>query len=1534
MAILTGTTKTRFPDFTDPNSGAGVIFSRLQEKAINFIRQNAETAENSFVEDGIQNIPGFSSQSESYSSFKQPSTRRIITQRAQATVFIKKRMFASLRNNFDIRFLGENEKLFLKASKLLFDKKSQDLSYYESLLNLESIFKNDGFVNIDAITDKTLDSFFEAVKIMDPSLAKQSQRALGQEFITDPALSPYSRIILQLLRLKELNQKSKGNRLTTWIYDPKNPDTVGIGEGVGVIELNLVTTISTKTSLKPGEGTATLTIEDPYRIMTITESDIEVALKQALAEKSSSRKASQFVSEGLLSRAETLDRELNALRRSRRVSEINFEFLLGSTQATGTFVDTGEDFDKNSVHTLSDFPPGESARAIQIMSLMEEYQTGLQNTAVLLTKINETYNDVRQRLRNEFVGHTLIQQMDLVHIFMNSRTRDSTPLYDGRLDEQSALIGSRSRLNDFLDASSIELERQQIAPEVPPELYYALRDKSVFRQDGVQVFCGPVTSVSTSYQASDGKFSISVQCKDNTEFLKMGRINISPSLAQPGGMLEDPLTPFELEVDAGTGLISKTPSLSKENKNRLKYLKFDDGLRAGKKVRSEDDIHQDKETGGSVLVYQHVPGFVYKWKSGIIAETLNVNIQKPLSGIGPTLSDVTDQYSVTVANNPFGGLDAADVISILVTGRPHNYATFLKHALDIGTFSIDNTNQSKFYFNYLFDFLERGSGLLGDFVPAVADIIDPVKANQIFNEKRKIESFTSRIASLQRQLAEAEDKQRSKLNNQTFKDGLYTQINSLKTKLNEALRAGKNVAASTSEQDKLQVSFGTIGNEVHLQFDSEQLPEIRQRLKYQLKKKPEEVRYNQDKNFLVISDKYDSDFDIQSFARNLKNPDLFKSDYKTSFELCTESAQTMGFEFFADSQGNIVFRPPEYNKTPLSLLIRLLELSRIDNVAHIPPYLDSLFKTRLEVVKQQIKLNELKTLESFVLLGMVSATFDIRDLPDDITLSLKVQGDGATWGLDETALMIEVSKGDIFNLEEQEALRRSTSLLADEGTEISSVAKLLITVRNGIYAEEGRPDKIKESPDQSDITKAAQELEKYNTASDVNGSLNRLNKTNEIARLVSERQLLGKTYKAIAANFKNFNMKQGELKKSDVPNLTSAGADLSVFPKFMEDLIENDLKNEDGFRSGKRYIIYDDVIVKMEFSVNSPEFTRIDVTGNQDFVSTDDQGSLGGVPKVFWAGAVDFDTWRQFGYRPGQSIHRPDFNNAETQCAPYAIFKLQEQRRKIHQGSLDLMGNEHYQIGDVVYVNNRSMMYYVTGISHSFSFDDGKYTTRLELAYGRALGEYIPTTLDVIGKGILASQKNAFSNIKSNRSVVSANHIVPLETLFVSRYLELNSDKEDLIRDDFQNNDSNRNKVKNAIKKAASRINTATQGEVAIEVRTYYIDADTRDKSEIIGQWVYDMVTEFSKKDFEDAFAEKLSIKNVFLADPITLNPDDELSERDQKLRRFPTSQAWAGASKFVYTDGIPLPVNAIDLVFLTEKSPYGDQPPINIRGR
>lgn len=178
---------------------------------------------------------------------------------------------------------------------------------------------------------------------------------------------------------------------------------------------------------------------------------------------------------------------------------------------------------------------------------------------------------------------------------------------------------------------------------------------------------------------------------------------------------------------------------------------------------------------------------------------------------------------------------------------------------------------------------------------------------------------------------------------------------------------------------------------------------------------------------------------------------------------------------------------------------------------------------------------------------------------------------------------------------------------------------------------------------------------------------------------------------------------------------------LSTLLEPFGNLIEDDFNDFLGPGSSRRFIIYDDQIISYDFKESDANvYCRVDVTGQQDLLG-ESPGIVGNVP-ILWAGATDFDLWKQYGWRSEQAVSKPFFKNAELQCAPYALMLLARQKRDVVRATLTVTGNEYYQLGDVVYINAKDMLYYVYGVSQNFSYS-GTFATTLDLRYGHPLGE-------------------------------------------------------------------------------------------------------------------------------------------------------------------------------------------------------------------
>ena len=106
------------------------------------------------------------------------------------------------------------------------------------------------------------------------------------------------------------------------------------------------------------------------------------------------------------------------------------------------------------------------------------------------------------------------------------------------------------------------------------------------------------------------------------------------------------------------------------------------------------------------------------------------------------------------------------------------------------------------------------------------------------------------------------------------------------------------------------------------------------------------------------------------------------------------------------------------------------------------------------------------------------------------------------------------------------------------------------------------------------------------------------------------------------------------------------------------------------------------------------------------------------------------------------------------------MLQLQLQRVGINKASLSVVGNEFYQPGDVVYVRSKGLLYYISSVSHNFTYGQS-FVTRLTLIYGHAPGSYLPSPLDVIGQQLTTDPLK--DRVLNYRSPVGDDEYRPLQ---------------------------------------------------------------------------------------------------------------------------------------------------------------------------
>jgi len=611
----------------------------------------------------------------------------------------------------------------------------------------------------------------------------------------------------------------------------------------------------------------------------------------------------------------------------------------------------------------------------------------------------------------------------------------------------------------------------------------------------------------------------------------------------------------------------------------------------------------------------------------------------------------------------------------------------------------------------------------------------------------------------------------------------------------------------------------------------------------------EDVRLNRDRNLFIVSDQYDM-ADIRPFILSLNESgwNLFNSEYVDVFDRCKAASGHLNLEFFCNTQGHLEFRPPLWNRTPISVLKESIRLQEESNVTIMPSFITDLFQTRIEGLYLEIHTLNVKIVLLSLMLGKYPDLYLIPNMKLSGTASLEFFGvkapaaEGSAGGgflgglgsfltgggssqtgpLQLDMMEYENSTGSL--VEQNNSLfgegLRITASFQDKGDILGGDTESLLGTFDPIFQEDvGAFNDVlnvaESSGSKSNVRPPAQHLAnaknlnyirdtfKKQFGRDPGGGLgidassgfvdksSGSNKSSFIFEmdeddidnaLMSSNGLFSKLKKAISKRDSYVSMLQANLAKQEeleeieaflgtgeetddisvsdggeygIP--TGKGSAVDFLEKLAtsientaeiitgkvaegtvyDHLLEDDSRNLLGYGSGKRYILKDEYIMNATFTETPPDFTRVDIKGDAPLGMG--QGLNSGVDGLyFWAGATDFDLWRQYGYKSGGEIKLPFVSDVEGQARPYAILELILQKLNINRADMTVAGNEFYQPGDTIYVPAKGLLYYVQSVSHSFSYGSS-FTTKLSLIYGHPPGQYVPSPLDIIGQNLVSN---------------------------------------------------------------------------------------------------------------------------------------------------------------------------------------------------
>lgn len=1325
-------------------------------------------------------------------------TRNHVALSPEATILVKKKAFSTLKSGNDLRFMDKTEKMLLRATKALFAYKVQQIRAYESLTKFNDFYDKNSAYDLCALATLVNESnVLESIANENNEYTVYSggknrkEVSLGEEFkqfVGDTLFgedhSKRAEDIKEIIKRKLFSQDKN---LTTWIVDNSSAENEILGPGTGVIELTLFKSFNTVTDNSSNPSSASINLSYPYRIGNIIEADIELAIEEAL---------------------------------------------------NGTL---------GILSSLTDGPPrndsgyltGQTLDGVSALSAAFE----LAGEDTFETAIDTDY--VRKKLKTFYLGKPFISASDIVHFYIRGN-RTFT-------EYNSAAKGSFDLEFLKIDDAILKAEYQLYTNQaISYDEYKAMRSLNDNSFGMTHVYAGVVTDTSETF--SGGFWDLKINCTDNMSWLKWSRYQSEPAVSDPKNILEDPLTPFELSKDTDGSIIGSKRELLYENKQLLQsgLLRYDSGLLAGQNA-SEGNIIQGQYNGLGSLngrkVLQHPSGFVYRWKDGIITATAGFSVSNP-TGESRDASLWGRQYSVTVANNVLNNLDIPNVLSVLIVGQPYNIETFIEQA-----FTAHNINDRSGRLSQLdpltgvLDAVRTQNRFYGNFHPYRTLTMSSSTTEQALSNAGNRSLINDNIDALQKRKRElrrrardlAKSTKATGLNQSAIIKSLESEMSSIDAAIKRQIQLGSNSddALSAEEEVGIKISLGGSANLPVSGDDQENNDITRAMMMVGAQRRIEDVRLNRDKNLFIVSDQYDA-ADIRPFILNLNrgNWKLFDGKYIDTWQSCNEITKYLHLEFFANSQGHLEFRPPLWNRVPLSILKEAIKVQKTQNKEIIPKFITDLFSTRIESLYLLVHTLNIKIALGALMLGRYpdknmipnvpysgsrslnffgieeEDTFRLGSITNPIGRALtgqKVSPETGALRLSQTEfengedspksgfgqfldntfgekLSITASfqdKGDVLGGNTETLLGTFDKIIEEQSSLINDLETLVLSreqpggsiraaaqydvnslnlIRDTFKKQFGRDPASGLIPSgrgfiEEDLLWKMNDFERLDQALSSDSNI-----IKEIKKAISQRDSYVSMLQANIAKQEELNEIEQFLETGEedqgfegstssvnwLNKTTDALAKAANFTQTAHDvltgkategtvydhLIEDDTRNLLGYGSGKRFILKDEYIISANFSERPPSFTRIDINGNAPLGLGDGLNrSFEGL--YFWAGATDFDLWRQYGYKYQQK-NLPFVSDPEGQGKPYAILELAMQKIAINTGNVTVVGNEFYQPGDTVYLPSKGLLYYVSSVNHSFSFGSS-FTTQLKLEYGHPAGNYIPGPLDVIGQQLVSN---------------------------------------------------------------------------------------------------------------------------------------------------------------------------------------------------
>jgi len=1418
-----------------------------------------KSAERHYLEEGYIRVDPYQTN---------PKQLEILWQEPTATVLIKKRMFSSVADNYRPDFMDVDEKLYYKAMCILFQNKCNQIAALEKLSKIQKItsavgsisnqlvpiiisladMANNGYANGAAsnlfpggnnpFTTQDATSFFNAVDRL-RSLYAYNQTAPYTTWLTDP----------------------------TSLYQ----STLGPGSGIIEITNFTQINTSTSVDMK-SPGNFNLTIVDPYESMLITDYDIEIALSDAtnlfynskafqfgltsatqqittqqnnLAELRNARNASPLTfkvdpnsifNQPITVIIDRLGIEIPFTWDGSAVS-IPPDYLRGGAIAGDSGIDSAYNI---SINNYSIVGTDELFTFQAIISAIYAQLQLLKDSSTNFIANNNKTNYARKKLRSNFSSKLIIQPMDVAHIYINSKTQSDNKILSG-LTQMFSGAGILQDINNtdtaissatdvlFNPAANIAIQAEKsiyVGPDFPNYLWALMRTQFVTENEGTHVATGLVNG-SEDYWA-DGKFTVSISGGDNTAYFELGKINFKPGVDNFNGLIYDSITPFKSSFDSiTTNAVPDILELLDENKYLLSetgagsLVKYKLGAMAGEKATQSNYIHDtvmDPTTNRITRTVYAPDGLVYKWKQGIgiftqAASSANIN--------NPLLVGTTNIYK-----DPFQGLDVMNVISLLVTGVPYNYQTFFQATGNLNGFQADPQSgnaSSHSYLDSLRADLSKSNALWGNFIPFKSLIMNQAAIAQAMQAQSTVNASNPNLDSNLKKFADLQNALAglaaftTLTGSKSFSGG--AQLNSLQTQataLQNTINSSLNTIQASTKALFQQIAGpsslpnNTLGGGQVDPNDSEAQQIIRRQTNAMTRRMSYDIRANTDKNLFIVDDYYDNDYDIAAFNKVLNNdpPTMYSNEYTTVKEKIINAADLLNLEVFADSQGHIRARPPQFNKMPSSIFYRMLFLKQTIGVQIFPSFMNQLFTDQLANLKNKIEVleDEIRLVCAIIPASPTSSVYSGEntsisgdtDAVNYINLQNTTSGMGGTFNFisDPTDTIVDVNNLIQQANQEQQGNTEGQSLadytkIVNLGTStklpFTNIAKynaIFHALSQKITNIGGNGTGTNTTNYPSTNIFQSTLVQNLVTRINAKSGSSQISSTDYLSQPDPNQPLQINTgasvdvFKAVndLANFigqwqqavKNFyltikNAAEAVSLNDDttIANILSTPGIFgnSYIPEIFEHMIEDESYDDYGPGSGTRYVIRNSQIKSLRVTENTPDQTMIEVHGS---ISQNYDTNTGGPANfnMFPSGgnglttavAIDYDMWRNYGFRQVHPIEVPFLHDPDTQLGPYAAMVLTRNRSNILRASCTIVGNEYMQPGEVVYLETRNLLFYIKSVKHNYTLaaQKGTFTTDLDLIYGHAVGEYIPTIADTIGKMIIKNGDESGPKTKPN----------------------------------------------------------------------------------------------------------------------------------------------------------------------------------------